>query len=96
MPERVLPLRAVQRQKTVQRVAMCRGGRGPVLLDRIPGVGQAFLVRVAILRDDGGHALRMGHRQAEASRRAVVEDVERIAVEAQRLCKRVDCYRPIR
>ena len=46
------------------------------------GPEKAFFVSIAILADDGGDLLRVGHRQAPADRCAVVEHVDRIAIQA--------------
>jgi hypothetical protein len=53
----------------------------PVFLDGIPELQQTLLVGVAILYDQRLNALRMPQREAVAHRRAVVEDIERVAFE---------------
>ena len=65
----------------------------PIGPDRVPAVAQPFLIGVAVLRDDRGDPLRMPHREPEAGRRAVVEDVEGEAVEADDLGEAVDRVR---
>ena len=47
-------------------------------------------VGVAVLRNDGGHALGMGHGQAEPGRSAVVEYLERVAIEPDHLGEAAD------
>src|ERR1700678_602017 len=76
---------------------MFQGWLSPVALDRLPSIAQTLFVSIAILRDDGGHALGGHQRQAKASWRAVIENVHRIAVKFQslgkcedRLCQRVE------
>ncbi len=52
----------------------------PIGTQRTPGARtQAFVVCVAVLRDDCGNAIRIGDRQIEADGRAVIEDVHRKA-----------------
>src|ERR1700761_609647 len=61
---------------------MCRSRFAPIGLPWTPFIAQSFHVSVAILADDGSDALRMGQREAQSGRGAVVENVERIALEA--------------
>jgi hypothetical protein len=51
----------------------------------VPAVTQAFLIGVAVLRDDCGEAIRMANCEAEADGCAIVEDVDREAIEAAHL-----------
>ena len=57
----------------------------PVRADGIPAVAQALLVGVAVLGNDRGDPFRVPHRDPEARRRTVVEDVNREPVEADDL-----------
>jgi hypothetical protein len=57
----------------------------PVALDRCPCVAQPLLVGIPVLRDNRRDPLRMRHRQPKSRGRAVVEDIERIAGELERI-----------
>ena len=46
---------------------------------------QAFFISIAILRNDGGNAVRARHRQAKACRSPIVKYVERVALETERV-----------
>ena len=70
------------KRKGAQRRAVCFGRVLPVCADRIPAVAEALEIRIAILRDDGGDALGVPHREAETSRRAIVEDIDGEAVKS--------------
>jgi hypothetical protein len=48
-------------------------------------VAETLLIRIAVLADDRGHPLGVLHRQLQADRRAVVEDIHCIASEADRI-----------
>ena len=67
----------------------------PVGPDWAPAAAEAFLVGVAVLRDDGGDPLRMADGKPEACRCAVVKDVHREPFEADDLGKAVDHARDI-
>src|SRR5262249_44121691 len=64
----VLPDRCLWRKKGAQGRAVCFGRVLPVCADRGPAVAEALDIRIAILRDDGGDALGVLHREAEAYR----------------------------
>ena len=72
----VLEQRGLRGQEAAQGVTVGLARLVPVGLDRSEGVGHAFQVSVAVLRDDRGDTVGMGQRQAEADRGAVVEDVD--------------------
>src|SRR6202012_1674770 len=87
----VLPANRVQCEEGAQRVAILLRGLTPVLLHRIPRLlAQAFFIGVAVLRDDGGDALRMRKGEAEAGGRAVIEDIDGVAREAEFFDEGVD------
>ena len=71
------------------------GGILPVGADGAPAVAQALLVGVAVLRDDRSDPVRMLDREPEAGRRAVVEHIDGVAVEADGLGEAVDCLRDL-
>src|SRR6202044_1365942 len=58
--------------------------------DRSPAVAEAFLVGVAVLRNDGGYPLGMTGGESEAGRRAVVKDIHGKAIEADDFAKALD------
>src|SRR5262249_15634312 len=53
----VLPTRRLRQEKRSERVSIGLRRVYPVCPDRIPAVAKAFLVGVAVLRDDGGDPL---------------------------------------
>jgi hypothetical protein len=91
----VLPHRCCGRKKGAQRRAVCFGRVLPVCADRIPAVAEALEIRIAILRDDGGDALGVPHREAETSRRAIVEDIEGEALKSDHFSEAVDSPRDV-
>src|SRR5689334_4332955 len=62
----------------------------PVLLNRIPAFTQALLVRIPILGDDGRDALWMCQRQTQTDWGTVVEYIDRIILQPNRLRKTID------
>ena len=74
---RVLPERRLRLEECTQRRAIGLGRIFPIGLDRVPTFAQAFLIRVAVLRDDRSDALGVFQRDTKTGRRAVVEDVDR-------------------
>ena len=77
-------------EEGAQRLAVCLRRVLPIGPDRIPAVAQPFLIGVAVLRDDRGDALGMLYREPESGRRAIVEDIDRKAIEADHLGEAVD------
>jgi hypothetical protein len=67
----------------------------PVCADRVPAVAEALDIRIAILRDDGGDALGVPHREAETSRRTIVEGIDGEAVESDYFSEAVDSPRDV-
>ena len=57
----------------------------PSTLDRVPTRAEPVLIRIPILRHNRGDPFRMLHGQPEPYRGTVVEDIERVAAEAE-LC----------
>ena len=86
----VLPLCRFRREKCAQGRAVFRRGIFPVGLDRIPAFAQAFEIGIAVLRDHGRDPLRVSKREAKADRRAIIEDIDGVAVELERFGKAVD------
>src|SRR5262249_8026077 len=62
----------------------------PVGADRVPAVAQTLRIGVAVLRNDRSDPVRMLHGETEAYGSAVVEDVDRVAIEADHLGEAVD------
>src|SRR5258706_7122831 len=89
-PVSVLPERRFGSQKGAKRVPIGFRRILPVCADWVPAVAQPLLVGVAILRNDRGDAFRVAPRKAETGRRAVVEDVDREAIEADHFGKAID------
>ncbi|MNX73547.1 hypothetical protein D3C86_1049500 [compost metagenome] len=76
----ILPLRALQVQHAVvNRLPVHRRGIRPVRADRRPRVSQPFEIGIAVLRHQTGDTVGMGQGQAQARRRAVVKEVQRVA-----------------
>src|SRR4029077_13693350 len=88
---RVLPARSLQGQYILSKyVPVLRRGRGPILPDRTPGIPETFFVRVPVLRNDRGDPVRVPHRQTETCWCAIVEHIDRVAVEFERLREGLD------
>src|SRR6202042_3158649 len=62
----------------------------PVGPDRIPAVAQSFFVGVAVLRNDRGDPFGMPDCKPETGWRAVVEYVDREAIETDHLGEALD------
>src|SRR6266567_6439619 len=91
----VLPERCLGRKKGAQGCAVCFGRVLPVCADGGPAVAEALDIRIAILRDDGGDALGVPHREAETSRRAIVEDIDGEAVKSDHFSEAVNSPRDV-
>jgi len=65
----------------------------PTSPDRVPAVAQAFLVGVAVLGDDRRDPVWVLHGEPESGRRAVIEDIDGIAIEADHLRETLDRLR---
>ena len=72
-------------EESAEGGAVFRGRLPPILLDRVPALTEALFVGIAILRNDGADAFGMVCREAQADRRAVIEDVDREAIESDSL-----------
>jgi hypothetical protein len=72
-----------------QRSAVCfsvrRGGITPIGLPWLSVLAEPLDIGVAVLRDDCGYPLGMLHRQPQPRGRAIVEDVEHVAGETERI-----------
>src|SRR5215831_2693519 len=91
----VLPDRGLGREKGAQRCAVCFGRVLPICADRLPAVAEALDIRIAILRDDGGDAFGMPHREAETRRCAIVEDIDGEAAESDHFSEAVNSARDV-
>src|SRR5215471_9041156 len=89
---RVLPDGRLRREEGAELLPVRRRSVFPICADQLPACAQAFLIGIAILRDDRRDSLRMLNRQTEAGRRAVIEDVDCIAIEADDLGEAADCF----
>src|SRR5262245_17122270 len=87
---RVLPVGCLRREEGAERPSVRLRRVLPIGPDRTPAVAETFLVRVAVLRDDGGYPLRMADGKPEACWRAVVEDVHSKLTEVDYFGKAVD------
>jgi hypothetical protein len=85
---RVLPNGRLRLEEGAECVTFSLGCVFPVSPDRFPPVAQAFLVGVAILRDDRRDPIRVLHGQPEAGRRTVIEHVDGIALKPATSVKR--------
>ncbi|MNP15283.1 hypothetical protein D3C76_1076370 [compost metagenome] len=84
----ILPARAFQMQDGILDHLAIGGRRvGPVLADRRPRIPQTFEIRIAVLRNNRAHPIRVSQRQAQASGGAVVEEIHRITLESQYIDK---------
>ena len=87
---RILPDGRLRLEEGAQRLTVCGRSVLPIGPDRIPAVAQALLISVAVLRDDRGDPIRMLDREPEPGRRAIVERIDGVAVEADGLGEAVD------
>src|SRR5215469_4494857 len=78
----VLPARSSGCQNALtEYVPILCCGCSPVFSDRAPGLAEAFFVCVPILSNECCDPLRVSHRQAEASWRAIVEHIDCVAID---------------
>src|SRR5215469_4491913 len=89
----VLPLGRFRLQKIAQGRAVRLARLLPVSLDRVPTFAQTLLIRIAVLRDDSRDTLRVSQGEPEPHGRSVIEHINRVALEANRLNKAVDDLR---
>ena len=90
---RVLPDGRLRLEERAKRLPVGWRGVLPIGPDRLPAVAQALLVGVAVLGDDRGDPVRMPDGEPEPGRRAVVEHIDGVAVEADDLGEAVDRVR---
>src|SRR5678809_1226222 len=86
-PMRVLPPGGLRGQKGFQRSPIFGTRVSPVLLNRIPARAEPILIRIPILRHNCRDPFRMPQGQPKPYRSAVVEDIDRVAAEAEPLRK---------
>src|SRR5215471_8776068 len=86
----VLPLSRFWLEESAQCGAIFRRRFLPVGLNRIPAFAQTLQVGVAVLRDHGGDSLWMPNGKTKTDRCAVVENIKRVGVEADRLREPLD------
>src|SRR5689334_16090079 len=78
----ILPARRFGREEGAESIPIGLRRVLPISADGAPALAQPLLVGIAVLRDDGGDAIRMLCGDSKTGRRAVVENVEREALEA--------------
>src|SRR5215472_5405333 len=86
----VLPFGGFWLQEFAQGSAVLRSWLLPVFLDRIPALAQTFFISVAVLRNDGSYPLGMRQREPKADRSSIIEDIDRVSIDADGLCEPVD------
>src|SRR5439155_2073329 len=74
-----------------RRMSLCSAGGYPVLPDRAPSFTKAFFVCIPVLRNDRCNPVGMGHRQAEAGGRAIIEHIDCVSVDFE--CLREGLHR---
>src|SRR5262249_59034393 len=82
-------------QEAAERLAVGLRRNVPVGSDGGPAVAQPLRIGVAILRDDRSDAPGASHREPEADRRAVVENIDREAIKSDDLGKAIDDAREV-
>src|SRR5882757_8957339 len=73
----ILPSRCLCLDQEVKCGAILEPGISPVLLDWVPELAQALLVRVAILHNEGQQLIGTPQREAVADRSTIIHHVER-------------------
>src|SRR5215813_8963980 len=91
----VLPHRCLRREESTERLPVRFRRLSPVGADRVPAIAETLDIRIAILRDDGSDALGVLHREAETSRRAIVEDIDGEAVKSDHFSEAVNSLRDV-
>src|SRR5262249_51284758 len=86
----VLPAGRLRGEEGAKGVSVCFRRVLPVGPNRTPTLAEAFVVGIAVLRDDGSDPLRVADGEPEACRRAVVKDVHCKPIEAEDLGKAID------
>src|SRR5258705_168571 len=92
---RVLPARRPGSEEAAKRLSVGRRRLLPIGANGVPAATPPFLIGVAVLGDDCGEAIRMANCEAEADGCAIIEDVDREAMEAHHLGKAIDDVRDI-
>src|SRR6266511_3020809 len=86
----ILPTRRLGSEEGAKSVAVGLRRLLPIGADRVPAVAQPLFIGVAILRDNRGVAVRMFGGGPEAYRRAIVEDIDCEALQADYFSEAVD------
>ncbi len=87
----VLPARGLVRELgRAHGLAVGRVRLAPIGAQHAPALAQALLVGIAVLRHDRAHPLGPRQREPEAHGRAVVEHVERVAMQPERVGEAFD------
>src|SRR5215831_10808361 len=87
---RVLPGSRLRLEEGAELVAVGLRCDFPISADRVPAFAQTFLVGIAVLRNNRGYAFWVFHRNPQAHRRAVIEDVDSEPVQPDDLGETID------
>jgi hypothetical protein len=86
----LLPQRRLGAQEGAERLPVGLRRHVPVGAEGGPAVAQPLLIGVTVLRDDSRDALGVAHGEPEADRRAVVEHIDREAIQPDDLGQAVE------
>src|SRR5215471_20268899 len=92
----ILPSRSFECQNVLAddlSVFWC--GLSPVFPDRAPGISETLFVSISILRNNSCDSVRVSHRQPESRWRAIIEHIDCIVVDCERLHERLHCQRQV-
>src|SRR5262249_3919156 len=92
---RILPDRCFGREESTQRFPVRLRSLRPISPDRVPAPAQPLLIGIPVLGNDGSNTLGMLQCQPKASRRPIVECVDRKTLQADTLRETVDSVRDI-
>src|SRR5262249_49339945 len=94
-PIRILPDPCFGREESAACLPVRLRSFGPSSPDRVPALAQPFLIGVPVLGNDRRNTLGMLQCQPKASRRPIVEYVNRKTLQADNLGKTIDDVRDI-
>src|SRR5258706_6932997 len=88
----VLPLGRFRCEKAAECSAILSGRFAPIFLDGVPTLAESFFVRIAVLGNDGGDPFWVRQGKTKSHWRAVIEYVDRVALETDCLGEAVDGF----